>query len=82
MLAVVLAYSCALGSYDYTDRENHSQVNKCLDVLCFVLTGLFVLEVVVKIIAQGLWQYENAFLRNAWNTFDVLMLIVLYYASH
>lgn len=41
-----------------------------------VLTGLFVFEVTVKIIALGFLMDKNAYLRNSWNVMDFVITIL------
>ena len=75
---VALAYSFALGCYDYSDRRNETPKNKTLDIVCYFLTTLFLFEVLINIIALGLWSHKTSYFRSAWNVYDFIVLIALY----
>lgn len=46
-------------------------------IIDYILSGLFTLEVVMKIIANGLIQNGNrSYLRSATNIFDILIVII------
>ena len=42
-----------LAIYDYNDRESATRHNQTLDVISDILTSLFLMESIIKIIAMG-----------------------------
>lgn len=45
-------------------------------VVAQVITGVYVAELVVRVIAQGLFMAQNSYLRNGWNILDCLIVLV------
>ena len=42
----------------------------------YVFLFIFTAECIMKIIAQGLFQHQNAYLRNGWNILDFIIVII------
>lgn len=67
--------SLTLGIKDYTDKENLSQRNIFVESLDPVFSYIFLCECVCKIIAQGWLFGTNAYLTDAWNWLDFIVVI-------
>ena len=68
--------SIVLAIYDYDDRDNEEEYNQFLELLGRILTTMFMVECVTKIIALGFVFHKNAYLRDRWNWIDFLVVIV------
>ena len=42
----------------------------------YVFLFIFTAECIMKIIAQGFFQHQNAYLRNGWNILDFIIVII------
>jgi hypothetical protein len=58
------------------DEDNKTVRNKIITYLGFVFTTIFALEALLKMIAMGLVIHKNAYLRDGWNIFDFLIVIL------
>ena len=56
------------------------QISTSLDILQekveYVFLFIFTAECIMKIIAQGFFQHQNAYLRNGWNILDFIIVII------
>lgn len=75
MSIIIVFNSLSLALYDYGDRDSNGKFNQILDTSNFVYTILFVVEAVMKIIANGLIIHPESFLRNGWNLIDSVVVI-------
>jgi hypothetical protein len=77
---VILINSIMLGIKDYQirlDGETYvSEWNKNLDYVGYGLSGIFLIECLVKIIALGMFMHKNSYLRDAWNWLDFFVVLV------
>jgi hypothetical protein len=71
----ILINSVSLAIYDYRDRESISRNNKAIDLLNYVMTFIFLVEALIKIVAMGLVFDSNTYLRDGWNVIDILIVI-------
>jgi voltage-dependent calcium channel L type alpha-1D len=78
MLLIILLNSAILASFDYDDPLSKESRNKTLDVIDKSLTGIYTVEAVLKIIAYGFFVHPKSYLRDSWNGFDFLVLIISY----
>lgn len=62
--------------YDYSDLDSETQWNKTLDIVQHSLGGIFLLESLLKIVAQGFILHWNSYLRNLWNWIDFTVVVV------
>jgi voltage-gated sodium channel type IV alpha len=67
--------SVCLASYDYNDQTSLSLRNKSLDIIGTILTILFTIEGLCKILAHGFILHKRAYLRNGWNWLDFIVII-------
>jgi hypothetical protein len=78
---VILANSITLGMADYSHRvskeeEYDNTWNDNMDIAGYVMSVIFLLECVLKIIAFGFIVHKNAYLRNSWNWLDFFVVLV------
>ena len=64
-----------LAIYDYNDRESATRHNRTLDIISDVLTSLFLLESIIKIIAMGFVVHHLSYLRDSWNLVDFIIVL-------
>lgn len=67
--------SLMLASYDYNDPNSLSERNKILDIIGTILTVLFTLEGLCKVLAHGFIFHKRAYLRNGWNWLDFIVIV-------
>ena len=75
IILLIFLNSVILAIYDYSDRDNEKEWNKRLENIGKVFTILFTIEMVLKIFAQGFILHYNAYLRDAWNWLDFVVVI-------
>lgn len=57
-------------------QEQHRETYRMLALVDLVANGIFILEAVLKVIAQGFCcNYRGSYLRNPWNVFDFLIVV-------
>jgi hypothetical protein len=67
--------SLILALYNYSDRDSITQYNKTLDIIGLVLTGIFTIECLLKILGLGFILHKKAYLRDGWNFIDFFVVI-------
>ena len=72
---MILLNSITLAIYDYSDRDSTTSYNQILDTIGEVLTIIFIIEAILKIMAYGLILHENSYLRVGWNLIDLVVVI-------
>lgn len=75
VILLILVNSLLLAIYDYKDRDNLTDWNQRLERVGEALTILFTVEMILKILAQGLILHKNAYLRDAWNWLDFVVVV-------
>ncbi|XP_069920261.1 voltage-dependent T-type calcium channel subunit alpha-1H isoform X2 [Oryctolagus cuniculus] len=76
---VVLAFiflNCVTIALERPDIDPGSTERAFLSVSNFVFTAIFVAEMLVKVVAQGLLAGEHAYLQSSWNVLDGLLVLV------
>lgn len=76
IMAVILANSCVLASYDYGDRLMTTERNIYLHHIELAFQIVFLIECTLKIIGMGLFLKKNSYLRNGWNLLDFIVIIL------
>ena len=82
LVTIVLnAVTMACIDYRYVDENydpisEHSLRNRAIEVAEFAFMIIFILECAIKIVALGLVKGKEAYLRNSWNIFDFLIVIM------
>ena len=75
----IILNSILLASKEYDDKYDasyKSNWNTVLDMIDNVFTVIFLFECVVKIIGMGFISHKKAYLRDAWNWMDFLIVII------
>ena len=75
----IILNSVLLASTEYDsnyDESYQSDWNSVLDQADIVFTIIFLIECVIKILAMGFIRHKNAYLKDAWNWMDFLIVIV------
>ena len=49
-----------------------------IDDLNFAISGLFIFEAIIRIVAHGLILHEGSYLRNGWNLIDATVVVAGY----
>lgn len=75
IILLIFMNSIILAVYDYNDRDNRLPHNQLLERIGQVFTILFAIEMVLKILAQGFIIHYNAYLRDAWNWLDFVVVV-------
>ena len=61
--------------FDYKDRDSNTKYNQVLNYLSQVFALFFLIEAIIKIIAQGLVTQKESYLRDPWNVMDLLIVV-------
>ena len=75
LVTVILLNSILLSLIDYKDRDSLTSYNQTIDKVNIMFTVIFVVEAMLKILAQGLILHQNAYLRTGWNMIDCVVVI-------
>lgn len=75
IILLIFLNSIILAIYDYNDRDNLTPYNQVLEEIGKVFTIAFAVEMVLKILAMGFIIHKNAYLRDAWNWLDFIVVI-------
>lgn len=71
ILALIFASSITL-AFEDVHLDERPQLKKALYILNFVFTGIFLVEMILKWFALGLWQYFTS----AWTILDAFIVAV------
>ncbi|KAF6033619.1 hypothetical protein EB796_008072 [Bugula neritina] len=74
IMIVILASSIALAAEDPV-RGSMSKKNNWLSIMDYIFTGVFTIELLLKIIDLGLILHPKAYMRDAWNILDALVVV-------
>ena len=61
--------------FDYKDREQKTKWNFTLNYIGVGFAIIFLLEAIIKILAMGFILHKHAYLRDAWNILDFIIVI-------
>eukprot|EP00818_Percolomonas_sp_WS_P004657 CAMPEP_0117436504 /NCGR_PEP_ID=MMETSP0759-20121206/1040_1 /TAXON_ID=63605 /ORGANISM="Percolomonas cosmopolitus, Strain WS" /LENGTH=1762 /DNA_ID=CAMNT_0005228103 /DNA_START=105 /DNA_END=5393 /DNA_ORIENTATION=- len=61
-----------------TNPSNSDTMTQVLDIVEWVFTGIFTLELVMKVIALGFAFHPGSYLRNPWNVLDIFIVSMSY----
>lgn len=73
ILAAIIVSSILLALEDPVDKD--AKINEQLLLADFFFTGLFTLEMLLKIVAMGLVLHRGAYLRDPWNILDFVVVV-------
>jgi hypothetical protein len=79
IMLVILVNSILLGMRDYSDRidpDFDMSYNETLDKIGIVLSIIFFIECVFKILALGFVLHSKSYLRDSWNRLDFFVVVV------
>ena len=62
--------------YRFLDLNIFNIFNILQERVEYVFLVIFTAECIMKIIAQGFFQHQNAYLRNGWNILDFIIVII------
>ena len=75
----IILNSILLASKEYKMNYNADYVsewNQILDKIDVVFSVIFLIECIIKIMAMGFVTHKNAYIRDAWNIMDFLIVII------
>ena len=75
ILILIVLNSIGLGLKDYLDPENLTERNKFIDSFEIYFTVAFCLECSLKIIGMGFIMGKGAYLKEAWNWLDFIVVV-------
>ena len=75
IILLIFANTIVLAIYDYNDRDNLTPFNQKLEFIGEIFTIAFAVEMCLKIFAQGMIIHKNAYLRDAWNWLDFIVVV-------
>eukprot|EP00945_MAST-04E_sp_MAST-4E-sp1_P008438 g8438.t1 len=75
ILVMIIISSLAL-AVDSPLLEGGNTFSRVLEVLDWILTIIFFLEMMLKIVASGFVLHRGSYLRNSWNMLDFLIVII------
>eukprot|EP00039_Didymoeca_costata_P023887 m.8605 g.8605 ORF g.8605 m.8605 type:complete len:2172 (+) comp3929_c0_seq1:301-6816(+) len=73
ILFCIVASSIILAAEDPTDLD--APRNKVLNVFDYIFTGIFFVEMCLKIVSKGLYSHPKSYLRSNWNIMDMFIVI-------
>ena len=73
-IGVISGNALLLGMKDYADKEDTTPVNRVIHAYEPYLTALIYVEFVLKVTAMGLAQGKGAYLKDAWNYLDFVVV--------
>ncbi|XP_013782455.2 muscle calcium channel subunit alpha-1-like, partial [Limulus polyphemus] len=76
ILLTIFANCVALAVYTPYPNSDSNQINQYLEKVEYVFLVIFTLECFMKIIAYGLLLHPGAYLRNAWNMLDFIIVVI------
>lgn len=76
VLLLIVLNSLSLGMKDYLDPNSETEWNQRIDYFEPYFTTAFVIECVMKIFAYGFYIGKKAYLKEAWNWLDFIVVIV------
>ncbi len=85
ILTMIVLNSITMACVDYRHVDEFykplttdSWRNKSIEIAEIIFMVIFIVECLVKILAFGLVKGRNAYLRNVWNCFDFLIVMLRY----
>ena len=76
ILITIFANCCALAIYTPFPESDSNSINLLLETVEYVFLFIFTIEAVIKIIADGFILHPGAYLRNAWNILDFVIVVI------
>ncbi|XP_076351266.1 muscle calcium channel subunit alpha-1-like isoform X2 [Tachypleus tridentatus] len=76
ILLTIFANCVALAVYTPYPNSDSNHINQFLEKIEYVFLVIFTVECVLKIIAYGFLFHPGAYLRNAWNILDFIIVVI------
>ena len=76
IFSTIILNSVLLAMYDYGDRDATTMWNQTIDKFQLAFTFIFTFEAMLKIAGMGFVVHPRAYLRDAWNILDFLVVVV------
>ncbi|XP_013792371.1 muscle calcium channel subunit alpha-1-like, partial [Limulus polyphemus] len=76
ILLTIFANCVALAVYTPYPNSDSNHINQFLEKVEYVFLVIFTIECVLKIIAYGFLFHPGAYLRNAWNILDFIIVVI------
>jgi len=76
ILFTIMGNCVCLACYTPFPGQDSNETNAILEKVEYVFLFIFTAECVMKIVAQGFFQHQNAYLRNAWNILDFTIVMI------
>lgn len=80
ILCLVIANSILLGIYDYTYHPAPNKIKPLVNVIVeyaeILFTLIYFFEMVVKMVALGILEGKDCYLRLGWNVIDFSVVVV------
>ncbi|XP_072024989.1 muscle calcium channel subunit alpha-1-like [Amphiura filiformis] len=76
ILCTIFANCIALAVYTPFPEHDSNAVNQTLESVEYIFIVIFTLEAVLKIVAYGYLFHAGAYLRNAWNILDFIIVVI------
>lgn len=73
MMASIIANSVTIALHDHSEQAD--EFNDVLQKLGFLFTAIYVLEAIIKIVANGFVFGKDTYLRNPFNLFDFAIVV-------
>ena len=75
IILIILVHSILLGGYDHKNPENDLIFNNIINNGEDLVVSFYTLEMILKIIARGLYQEKNCYLRKTMNIVDSFVVL-------
>ena len=76
VIVMIIVGSICMALYDFSDPNSQTDHNKRLDLIQLVIQCCFTAEASLKIIAMGVWEHKNAYLKDSWNVMDFIVVLM------
>ena len=76
ILVTILATCVSLALYTPYPHGDSNELNASLESIEVIFMVIFTSESAIKIVAHGMWQHEEAYLRNAANFLDFSIVMI------
>ena len=73
IMVIIVLSSISLAAEDPVDEG--SETNKILNYFDYAFTGVFTVEMILKVIDQGAFLHPGAYCRDLWNMLDAIVVI-------
>ncbi|XP_042168259.1 voltage-dependent T-type calcium channel subunit alpha-1I-like, partial [Oncorhynchus tshawytscha] len=76
IILLFIFLNCITIALERPDIQTHSTERVFLSVSNHIFTVIFIAEMTVKVVAQGLYSGEAVYLKSSWNVLDGLLVFV------